>query len=137
MRRLIETFNTTWINPFADGTQNLVSISTGRVASEEIERDLVDAHKTGLEAYKAFREERLEKSTKTFHKPLQKQKLKTFTNLSKKDKLCKAGPKEIILKADRNLFAHNYDHHSSEQTASDAIGSWPLPRLHSLGIRYH
>lgn len=106
VRHLVETLDTTWINPFSDGMQELVSISTGRVVSEEIVKDLVDAYKTGLESYKVFREERLEQSTETFHRPLQKKKLKTFTNLAKKDKLCKVGPKDIILKADRNLFAH-------------------------------
>ena len=45
---LVETLNSTWVNQFADEMQDLVNISIGRVASKEIERDLVNAYKIGL-----------------------------------------------------------------------------------------
>ena len=60
----------------------------------------------GIRAYKEFREERLETNPpKTkFHDRLKKLNLKTFANLNVKNSY-KVARKQVILQADRNLFA--------------------------------
>ena len=96
-----------WINPFADADQPLASISTSAVASPEIAQDLDRAYLVSKAAYQDFKKERLEhdKSSVKFHDPLKKQKLKSFTNLSKTKNVAKSKGNEIVLRADRNLFA--------------------------------
>ena len=96
-----------WINPFTGENENLVSLSTGKVAPDDIERDLLRDYGTGLQEFRRFQEERLETAPpKTkFHDKLKKQNLKTFSHLSKKKKSCNVSGREIILKADRKLFA--------------------------------
>ncbi len=93
-----------WINPFTEN-QDLVSISTAKIAPRDITSDLMKAHSTGEKCYSTFRSERLEKDVPTvkFHDILPANKLKTFSNLCKK-KAVKSSGRMIILKADRTLF---------------------------------
>lgn len=96
-----------WTNPFHDQSQELICLSTGKKATEEITRDLLQAKAVGESAYRAFSKERLEPndSEVKFHDKMSKTKLKTFSQLHKKIKVGK-GTKEVVLKADRALFAH-------------------------------
>ena len=70
--------------------------------------DLLNALKTGEEAYKTFQEKRIEPNPPLVksHDHLEKQNLKTFSSLNKKEKRCKTGTQDLILKEDRNLFGH-------------------------------
>ena len=74
-----------WINPFTKN-QDLVSISTAKIAPRDIASDLMNAHSIGENCYSTFRNERLEKNKPTvkFHDTLPANKLKTFSNLFKK-----------------------------------------------------
>lgn len=94
-----------WTDPFAGHTQ-LTSISTGAVATNAIAEDLASAYKVGEAAYANFKKTRLESQPPTvkFHDTLKKQKLKTFSALSK-TKVAKNKDAETVLRADRNLFA--------------------------------
>ncbi len=94
-----------WVNPFAE-KQDLISISTAKSATRNIAYDLMKAYDIGEQSYNTFKEERLEKDPpiKKFHDPIRTNKLKTFTNMFKK-KVVKSNGKEMILKADRSLFA--------------------------------
>ncbi len=53
-----------WINPFTEN-QDLVSISTAKIAPRDITSDLMKAHSTGEKCYSTFRSERLEKDVPT------------------------------------------------------------------------
>lgn len=77
------------------------------MAPSKIEQDLLAAKAIGEKAYEIFRVERLESQpAKTkFHDTIPKAKLQTFIDLNKKVQVKSKTSKEIILKADRNLFA--------------------------------
>ena len=96
-----------WINPFKGEEQYLVCLSTGKLATPEIENDLLQAEAFGEKAYKTFCKDRLESDPPKvkFHDKMTKLKLKTFGDLSKKMKVHKGTSKEVIIKADRALFA--------------------------------
>ena len=70
-------------------------------------KDLLNAIKTGEEAYKTLREKRIEPNPPLvkFYDPLEKQNLRTFGSMNKKEKRCKTGTQNLMLKADRTLFA--------------------------------
>ena len=67
-----------WLNPFSDESQPLAGISTSAVP-------LAKAYLSGVAAYQDFKNNRLEpdKPLVKFHDTLKKQKLKTFTSMSK------------------------------------------------------
>ena len=67
----------------------------------------MNSSKIGEAAYQEFKINRLEKdeaSRSDFFATMRKQKLKTFCDLHTKKGNCKG--REIVLKADRNLFGH-------------------------------
>ncbi|KAL9977295.1 hypothetical protein ACROYT_G014685 [Oculina patagonica] len=86
VKSILSILQDTWLNPFNPDLQDLVCLSTGKVATPDVERDLLGAKDIGKEAYKAFREQRLQcNSPKVkFHDAITKAKLKTFTHLTKK-----------------------------------------------------
>lgn len=95
-----------WTDPFA-GHMQLSSISTGAVATTVIAEDLASAYQVGEAAYADFKTTRLESQPPTvkFYDKLKKQKLKTFSALSKTKKVANNKDTETVLRADRNLFA--------------------------------
>lgn len=97
----------TWLNPFDPDLQDLVCLSTGKVATPDIEHDLLCAKDAGEEAYKTFREQRLQSDPPKvkFHDKLKKLKMKTFSHLNKTVTIKNGRNQEVILKADRRLFA--------------------------------
>ena len=90
---LIDMLQNNWINPFSTETSDLVSISTGMAAPENITKDLLEAKVKGEKASKEFREDRIEcEPAKTkFFAPIKKQKLKTFSDMIVKKKYQVAG----------------------------------------------
>ena len=96
-----------WINPFKSEEQDLVCISTGKLATPEIENDLLQAEAFGEKTYQTFRKDRLQSDPPKvkFHEKMTKLKLKTFCDLSKKVEVHKGTSKEVIIKADRALFS--------------------------------
>ena len=107
VKSLVAMLQSHWLDPFSSVQQDLVCLSTGKVAPPKIEQDLLAAKAVGEKAYEIFRVERLESQPAKikFHDTIQKAKLQTFTDLNKKVKVKSKTSKEIILKADRNLFA--------------------------------
>ena len=78
------------------------------MASSEVQdSDLLRAKDVGEDIYKAFREQRLECDLPNvkFHDIMKKAKLKTFTYLNKKTKVKASNNQEVVLKADKRLFA--------------------------------
>ena len=79
VKSLIAVLESNWINPFSAKQQDLVCLSTGKVATQKIEEDLLGAKAIGEKAYKEFRAQRLEANPPVkFHETLKKSKLKTF-----------------------------------------------------------
>ena len=107
VQSLIDLAENSWINPFREEQDSFVNLATGTLAPIAIANDLLHAHTVGEEAYQKFKTSRLEKDQSDavdFYAKMKKQKLKTFSNIATKKVKCKG--KDIILKADRNLFGH-------------------------------
>ena len=95
VQNLVVMLENNWINPFIGERQDLVSFSTGTIAPSEIVNDLLNALKTGEEAYKILRKKRIEPHPPIvkFHDHLEKQNLKTFRSMNKRRKDAKLAPK--------------------------------------------
>ena len=79
-----------------------------KVASSELQdSDLLRAKDVGEDVYKAFREQRLECDSPNvkFHDIMNKAKLKTFTDLNKETKVKASNNQEVVLNAEKRLFA--------------------------------
>ena len=107
VKSIISVLQNTWLNPFKPDLQDLICLSTGKVATPGVEHDLLQAKDIGEKAYKAFREQRLQSNSPKvkFHDTITKAKLKTFTHLNDKISVKAGRNQEVILKADRRLFA--------------------------------
>ena len=72
-----------WVNPFQSQGQDLICLSTGKVASEDVARDL-QAKDLSERAYRKFSEERLQANLPKvrFHDTMSKAKLKTFGHIN-------------------------------------------------------
>ena len=92
-----------WRNPF-DASEELVVLSSGRVADVNVKQDLLKAKEKGRQALQSFINERLVRNSKGFFDKLTKLKLGSFRDVQKKTSL-QAGGRSIIIRADRNLFA--------------------------------
>ena len=53
---IISTLSNNWLNPFNLDLQDLICLSTGKVATPNVEHDLLQAKDIGETAYKAFHE---------------------------------------------------------------------------------
>ena len=82
-----------WIDPFNNEDQELIIISTGTMAPEDVLKNVKSAYKTGSKAYASFTKQRMEpRIVKKFHDSLTKQRLKSFTSIVKK-KVCRRSTK--------------------------------------------
>ncbi len=104
----VDLMENSWINPMSHDDRELVNLSTGILAPPDVVHDIGEAHAIGEQAYQTFKEDRLEKDpTKVkFHDKMKKQNLKTFLNIKRKQGDGKSQGKQVVLKADRNLFGH-------------------------------
>ena len=107
VKNIISLLQDTWLNLFSPDLQDLVCLSTGKVASSEVQDDLLQAKDVAEEDYKAFREQRLECDPPNvkFHDTMKKAKLKTFTGLNKKIKVKASSNQEVVLKAEKRFYA--------------------------------
>ena len=104
----MDLMENSWVNPFNEGQTDLINLSTGIAAPANVARNLLQASQVGEQAYETFKKDRLENggpATK-FHDVMKKQNLKTFADITKKRRTEKTQGKQIVLKADRNLFGH-------------------------------
>ena len=87
------------MNPFQSQGQNLICLSTGKVATEDVARDL-QAKFLGEIAYRKFSEEKLEANPPKvrFHDTMSKAKLKTFSHMNKSGAPKKEPPKRLYLR---------------------------------------
>ena len=70
---------------------------------EDVADDLLSVEKTGKGLFESFVENRLKEKTVEFHKPLERNKTKTFASLKKVATL-KKDKNMVKIKAQRNLF---------------------------------
>ena len=107
VKNIISLLQDTGLNSFNLDLQDLVCLSTGKVAYCEVKDDLLRANDVGEELNKAFREQCLECDAPNvkFHDTMKKAKLKKFTELNKKIKLEASNNQEVVLKAEKRLFA--------------------------------
>ncbi|KAG1651286.1 hypothetical protein GQR58_027285 [Nymphon striatum] len=106
-----------------------LTISTDKLATPDITEDVLHAHESGKKAYGAFKTDRLEQEppARKFHDPMKKLNL-NLTNLSVKKMKTTTHGKELVLKADRNVFAYmllvaqkiGSDLESTQEEAADA-----------------
>ena len=94
---LVDLLENNWSNPNGNNHSDLVTISTGTVASPDVSTDLLAAREKGEHVYREFEQQRMQKG-KCFHDPIKKIKSKTFTAM--KSKPAKGKTKEIVMKAD-------------------------------------
>ncbi|KAL1251048.1 hypothetical protein QQF64_018844 [Cirrhinus molitorella] len=102
--RQCEAMADSMLNPFDTHQNGIVCLSSGTVAAEEIMRDLLTAPEKGENDVKEFMDQRLLSQSVDIFAPINKQKLKTFSDQAKTKKKSAAG-KEVILRADKKLFS--------------------------------
>ena len=83
VKSLMSLLEGSWINSFKGEQQDLVCLSTGKLATREVEKDLLQAEALGEKAYETFSEDRLESDVPKvkFHDKMTKLKLKTLGDL--------------------------------------------------------
>ena len=86
-----------WVNPFQSLGQDLICLSTGKMATADVSCDLLQANDLGERAYRSFSKERLEVNPLKvrFHDTMSKAKLKT---LRRKWSSEKEPPKRLFLR---------------------------------------
>ena len=60
VKSLVEMLPSHWLDPFSNVQQDLVCLSTGKVAPPKIQQDLLTAEAAGENAYETFRVKQLE-----------------------------------------------------------------------------
>ena len=90
-------------NVFTTTTSNLINISNGDVATNDITESLLNAKNKGHELSEAFIYERLIKKQTSYHKTLHRVKSKTFESLYEVN-ITYEKQKNMHIKADRDLF---------------------------------
>ena len=108
VKSLMDLMENSWLNPWCPDENDLVHLSTGYVAPSNVTKDLLSAHEVGEAEYQKFKKTRLEEDPPPvkFHEKMKKLKLKTFSDVNAKRTYGKGKAKEVVLKADRNLFGH-------------------------------
>ena len=90
-----------WRNPF-EPSDELMTLSSGCVASGSVKDDLLNAEEKGKFAFASFVSNRLTSTETGFFETLPKLKLGRFGEVKKK---VSAGGRTFVIRADRNLFA--------------------------------
>ena len=102
VKKVIEVISN-WHNPF-EPSEELLCISSGYVTSDSIKQDLLEAKEKGATALTAFVEERIITNSTGIFETLPKLKLGSFRDTHKKTSVT-AGDRNVMIRADRNLFA--------------------------------
>ena len=98
------TITLMFINLFEE--MALVCLSSGVVPTDIVTYDLLDAELIGERELLKLQDERLEKQTSDFYKPLKKMKLDTFTTFLKKSVKVKANGNIVQFSARSNIFGN-------------------------------
>ena len=93
------------INPFDLDLEEMVQLSTGTVADDATSVDMEQSHDIGEAKLMSFLKERVLVDEPDIYSPMTKQKLKTFSSMSKGIASKNSSGAACSLKNDRNLFA--------------------------------
>ena len=131
VKSLMDLMENSWLNPWCPDENDLVHLSTGYVAPSNVTKDLLSAHEVGEAEYQKFKKTRLEEDPPPvkFHEKMKKLKLKTFSDVNAKRTYRKGRAKEVVLKADRNLFGHMILVAESRQLHTKDVLAHPLGPL--------
>ena len=105
VKAVISMLDDSCTNPFLGEQQELVCLSTGKLATPQIEKDLLQAEAHEEKSLAKRDLTKYDPPKVTFNDALKKIKLNTFGDLTKKMRVNKAAGKEVIIKADRAVFA--------------------------------
>jgi len=83
---------------------NIFSLSSGITATDEVQKDLLDAKNVGQSCLQRFVKDRIESDDVGFYNVLKKNKLRTF-DVKKKTSTMKVNGQKIAIRADRETFA--------------------------------
>ncbi len=104
VRSIVDKLLNVVVNPFKE-SQELVSLTSGVVAPENIQNDLLKAKQVGENSVNETIKNRLLSLNVNLHDPMPKHNLGTFSKLTESKTKSKKDQRIIELKADRNLFA--------------------------------
>ena len=90
-------------NPWSVESISLVSLCSGRIASESVEKNLLNAEELGEAALQDLMTERLVDRTKDLRKSIRQLKLQSFSSTPKK--VSKSSETVKVIKSDRQIFA--------------------------------
>ena len=134
-KQVIEIMDTIreMMDPFQNDPKqiSIVNLSSGVVAPDNIEKDLVTALDKGNGAFKAFVSDNLFVDEPNIFTPIKKMNLKTFASI-KKDATRRTSKGQLVsLKADRNTFARLFMVGQNrsidvQQILSHCLGPYPL-----------
>ena len=105
---IVDILSNSWMNPFKLEEQDLASLSSGISAPDSLRNDLLEAYNIGNKEYETFKKRLSHENTNVpkFHDKITRCNLKTFASLENKSKIVKSKNSELMLRANRNLFAH-------------------------------
>ena len=90
--------------PQFDSNLPISGLSSGVIASDSVQSDLLRANSVGTDCFHKFLKKRVESSKIQFYSPLKKNKLKTF-NSEEEKKTHQVDSKNITVTDDRDMFA--------------------------------
>ena len=121
------------VNPFEPGREEIVHLTSGLLATEEVRSDVLMAKEAGEEKLQTFIQEKLLVPEPDIFSKISMLKLKTFTSMVKKVKVTSKNSTEATLKSNRNLFARMLllaQKHKHQYERSLIIFPWPFPFVH-------
>ena len=93
------------VNPFEVEQTELVHLTSGLVATEDVKSDLLTAKERGEQHLQMFIKDKLQVPNPDIFSAIKKLKLKTFSSMTKKVKVKSKNGAEAMLKSNRDLFA--------------------------------
>ena len=129
VQSIVKLLEDDWTNPFDPNESKFVSISTGTLAPPGVSRYILDAHNIGMAVYGEFKRDRHEDEIPKaqFHDKITEKRLTTFSDIRKKTSASNSN--NVILQADRNLFAHMVLVTESRHLRMSDVPSHPLGSL--------
>ena len=106
IQAIVNLLENNWANPSDNRNTELVHLSSGAVPSESICNDLTKTQEIGEHAFQMFVTEWLERNhpSRKFTNPIRKQKLNSFSSMTKTKRTATVSGRETVLRVNCNLF---------------------------------
>lgn len=129
------------VNPFEPGRTELVHLTSGVVATDDVRTDLLKANCIGEERLQTFLTDKLLVSEPDIFATIPKVKLKTFSSMAKKVKITSKSGVDATLRSNRNLFARMLLLAQSrdidmKEVLSYCLGPFPLSLSTEMGLMH-